>query len=393
MEPKNKEGKRKGERKTESNAKSQRRGNQELDADIISSSKNTLNISKSKFEHDIGSKIVPSSLWPTADQSIPSRSPNTGRTQEASFRFSGTPSSLQHNLQGSSSKSESALPTDSPLMNNSSNAPVTSQIISSHIRSANQQNSNDPPQICPWNCGLCAATYVRPFDQMPKGWKHRLVVVFDLLERHNFRKWQHPTTDIFPFIEFHWQSFSSEGFKKVAKKRNWKVTLQDALAHNKEMFESGQPIMHKKGHWRYIHPNETEDDRRALFLSLVKLSELVEEASEPVADITPPAIAPTTPPVSDSPSNSATSQALSVATPPSNLPYPEPSTQQTPFIPAVSATSAAENLLSDEITEGSKPPPEFTGLPAQTDSALSRDFANYLSRNNHIYRQQFPGNK
>eukprot|EP01114_Cavostelium_apophysatum_P023588 TRINITY_DN8933_c0_g1_i1.p1 TRINITY_DN8933_c0_g1~~TRINITY_DN8933_c0_g1_i1.p1 ORF type:complete len:352 (-),score=47.11 TRINITY_DN8933_c0_g1_i1:16-1071(-) len=145
------------------------------------------------------------------------------------------------------------------------------------------------PQPCRWNCDFCSqlinfSSY--PYNRIPKGWKHRLVFVFDILEKVHNRKWQHLINDVFPFIESHGNIFSADGFKNVSNKRNWRLTVQDALAHNKSLFESGQSVLHKKGYWRAVKPNETEEEKRALIQALKNSADYdSEEGGEEVTSL------------------------------------------------------------------------------------------------------------
>jgi len=149
-----------------------------------------------------------------------------------------------------------------------------------NTRSSLSNNSHVTTSLskkCLWDCQLCSASTL--FENIPKGWKHRLVIIFHILQKYNSNSWQHLQNDVFPFIEAHWDFFSSEGFKKVSNRRHWKLTLQDALAHNKETFESGQASLHKKGYWRLISPNESEEDKQLLLKALQE--DAMEESTEP----------------------------------------------------------------------------------------------------------------
>lgn len=104
------------------------------------------------------------------------------------------------------------------------------------------------------NCDFCAhgISVLMKYEMRKQGWKQRLVVAFNSLEKSNPSqdRWHSLATEIYPFLETHWNSLWN-GMEKD-KEEMWRKKVQDCLTHNKDMFESGVASLGKKGYWRMI---------------------------------------------------------------------------------------------------------------------------------------------
>jgi len=104
------------------------------------------------------------------------------------------------------------------------------------------------------NCDFCShgVSVLMKYEMRKQGWKQRLVVAFNSLEKSNPspERWHSLATEIYPFLEAHWSSLWN-GMEKD-KEEMWRKKVQDCLTHNKDMFESGVATLGKKGFWRMI---------------------------------------------------------------------------------------------------------------------------------------------